>query len=213
MTKTKLDPSEYSENELPIWPYIKQGDTDPLWWEKDNKPTDGEVGRHCLHLVEFVNAQFTLEANHGLRKDFESKMTLFPFFDSATIGMSIEKDKLDNREYDTLEDCVMEIEELKSELTTIIHDQTTGGRDKWNTPEVKKPGGRIGRLKKDRYSALVIANMVARTLEHKLEGTPYVARGGYVGQKYSGGGGRLYVGPEHIVSQMTGVYGRGVNRR
>ena len=39
-------------------------------------------------------ADWLAEANHGLRKDFEDKVVLFPFFDAASIGLSIEDDKL-----------------------------------------------------------------------------------------------------------------------
>ena len=43
--------------------------------------------------------------------------------------------------------------------------QTSTGaraRDRWDTPEVKLQNGKKGRLRKDRYSSLVIANMLAR---------------------------------------------------
>ena len=48
--------------------------------------------------------------------------------------------------------------------------QTSTGpnaRDRWDTPEVKLPGGKKGRLRKDRYSSLVIANMLARQLNRQ----------------------------------------------
>ena len=41
----------------------------------------------------------------------------------------------------------MEIEELKDELATIVMTQTSiSGRDKWDTPEIKMPNGKKGRL-------------------------------------------------------------------
>jgi len=202
------------ENEHFLWPYIKQGDEDVFWWEEKDKPSDGEPGLHILHMVQFALPKFMSESNHGLRKDFENKITLFPYFDSASIGEALAQDKIYGREYDTMEDCVMEIEELKDELATIIHDQTAGGRDRWDTPEVKLPGNKKGRLRKDRYSALVIANMVARVMTHHLTGPQCQFVGGYVGQKRHGGvsDGRLYYGPEHLVKQMCGTYGKGVSR-
>ena len=199
--------------ELPFWPYIRQGKDDVFWWEQENKPTDGQAGLHILHMVQFANVQFTSEANHGLRKDLESKTTLFPFFDSAEIGRAIEVDRAQSREYDTLEDCVLDIESLKDELTTIVHDQTGSGRDRWDTPEIKKAGGKVGRLRKDRYTALCISNQIARLINNPLKPPAYPVVGGYVGQqRKSGGGGRMYVGPEHIVSKMSGAYGAGVLR-
>jgi intein/homing endonuclease len=203
--------SEYNENL--IWPYIKQGDNDVFWWEKADKPTDGEAGQHILHMVQFANADFTRDANHGLRQDFEQQRILLPFFDSVTLGESISLDKIHKREYDTLEDCVMEIEELKDELTTIMHDQTPSGRDRWDTPEVKLPGNKKGRLRKDRYSALLIANMVARVIaNNKLPALEHKFVGGFVGGKIPQGKqtGSMYIGPEHIISKIG--YGKGVIR-
>jgi len=201
--------------EHPLWPYIKRGDDDIFWWEEKEKPTDGEAGQHILYMVQFANAKFTADANHGLRKDFEGKITLFPYFDAITISEAINVDKLTGREYDTLEDCVMELEELKDELATIQHSQTPNGRDKWDTPEVKLPGNKKGRLRKDRYTSLLIANMIARTIVHSPERPPHLFVGGYVGETIHGGknDGRMYYGPDHIVSQMNTLdYGVGIFR-
>ena len=207
-----------TRGELPLWPYIKKGDDDIFWWEEKEKPTDGEAGQHILHMVQFANAQFTSDANHGMRKDFEGKITLFPYFDAITISEAISVDKITGRDYDTLEDCVVEIEELKDELATIKHSQTPNGRDKWDTPEVKLPGNKKGRLRKDRYTALLIANMIARTIVHSPERPPHLFVGGYVGEgrvnkKGEAAGGKLYYGPDHLVSNMnTPGYGAGVFR-
>ena len=83
-----------------------------------------------------------------MRKDFEDKLVLFPFFDTASIGLSIEQDKVSGRKYDTLEDCVMEIEELKDELAMIVMTQTSSGRERWDTPEVKMGAGKSPDLEK-----------------------------------------------------------------
>ena len=61
--------------------------------------------------------------------------------------------------------------QLKNELTTIVMTQTSTGpnaRDRWDTPEVKLQNGKKGRLRKDRYSSLVIANMLARQIRNIL---------------------------------------------
>ena len=79
--------------------------------------------------------EWLAEANHGLRKDFEDKVILFPRFDSVTVGISNIDDGMKGRLYDTLEQCVMDIEELKDELAMIQMTQTTSGRDRWDTPE------------------------------------------------------------------------------
>ncbi len=207
------DPDKFLQGDVAVLPYRVSGSKDPFWWEKSNKPTDNMAGKHILHMCQFAKADWTSEANHGLRKDFEDKALLFPFFDSWSIGEAIVKDKEESRVYDTLEDCVMEIEELKDELATIEYSQTgTSGRDKWDTPEVKMPGNKKGRLRKDRYSALVIANMIARTMGKVYTSVQYDAVGGYAGQGKESSAGKLYHGPQHLTEKMTGVYGMGVRK-
>ncbi len=207
------DPDKFLQGDIPVLPYRVQGSKDPFWWEKDGKPTDNMPGKHILHMCQFAKADWTSEANHGLRKDFEDKVLLFPFFDTWSIGEAIVKDKEELRVYDTLEDCVMEIEELKDELATIEYSQTgTTGRDRWDTPEVKLPGNKKGRLRKDRYSALVIANMLARTMGKVYTTIQYDPAGGYAGQDSSSGSDKLYHGPEHLTKKMSGVYGMGVRK-
>ncbi len=209
------DPNEIEPGEQALWPWIKQGDNDVFWWEKAGKPTDGEPGSHILHMVQFANADFTRDANHFLRKDLETLQILFPMFDSVTLSEALSLDKVNRRTYDTLEDCVMEIEELKDEMATIEHTQTPTGRDKWDTPEVKLPGNKKGRLRKDRYSALLIANMIGHVMENELPGVQHEFIGGYAGQRpgVRSANSKMFVGPEYLVSQMNnGAYGRGVHR-
>ena len=191
------DKDKIREGELPIWPTIN---------EKKEKDTDGEPGLHIVEMVQFAKADWVAEANHGLRKDFEDKTVLFPYFDSATLGLAISDDKLKNRLYDTLEDCVMEIEELKDELSMIIMSQTTSGRDKWDTPEVKLPGGRKDRLRKDRYSSLIMANMSARKILRTPPPPVYDTIGGFVGGAKGDMTGPSFVGPSWFTEGMKDVY-------
>src|SRR5690606_35313115 len=83
---------------------------------------------------------------------------------------------------DTLEDCIFEIEELKNELTTIVMTSTStgqGARNRWDTPESKDMiTKKKGRLRKDRYSALLIANMIARQMAYELVPPPRFTTGG-----------------------------------
>lgn len=205
------DPSKLEDGEHLIWPVIDY-----------NKPkdTDNQAGLHMLELVQFAKADWTAQANHGLRKDLEDKVLLFPRFDSLTLGLALDKEGKDilgadlNPIYDSLSECILEIEDLKSELTTIVMTQTStgsGGRDRWDTPEVKLPNGKRGRLRKDRYSALVIANMIARQMNRTLQAVKYEVIGGnardVVGQQ-----GNMYKGPEWFTSSAndddiyTGIY-------
>ena len=172
------DPTKLQDGEQLIWPVID--------YDKP-KDTDPQVGQHIIELVQFAKSDWVSQANHGLRKDFEDKATVFPRFDSISIGLALElegKDILEadlNPLYDSLSECIVEIEELKNELTTIVMTQTSqgsGARDRWDTPEIKTPHGKKGKLRKDRYSALIIANMIARQISNKLSPTQYDVIGG-----------------------------------
>lgn len=154
------------------------------------KDTDNQAGDHIVEMINFANANWVSSANHGMRQDLENKTLLFPCMDSAELGMAYEEDKamgrvkitnnVEHRIYDTLEDCVMEIEELKDELATIVHSQTgTTLRDRWDTPETKLPGNKKGRLRKDRYSSLLMANAVARDYQAAPIGPRYSVMGGF----------------------------------
>jgi hypothetical protein len=182
------DDKNLQDGEKPIYEIIVDG---------DEKESDDKPGLHILELVNFADAKWTSAANHGMKKDFEDKALLFPEFDPIIIGEAIMDDKATNRIFDTLEDAYMEIEELKNELTTIVHTQTGAqGRDKWDTPEVKMEGGRKGRQHKDRYSALLMANMGARMLARVPEQVEYNHLGGFANQITKGADGKKCTGPD-----------------
>jgi hypothetical protein len=202
------DPEKLKNNEKLIWPVID--------YDK-SKDTDAQPGLHILELVQFARADWTAQANHGLRKDLEDKALLFPRFDSLTLGLALDqegKDILDadlNPLYDSLSECILEIEELKNELTTIVMTQTStgaGSRDRWDTPEIKTANGRKGRLRKDRYSSLLIANMLARQIARTLSPVDYNVIGGDV-RKIVKNDGALYKGPEWFTSAANdlSIYG------
>ena len=167
------DKNKLKEGEQLIWPFIDYN---------KSKDTDSQPGLHILELVQFARADWTAQANHGLRKDLEDKALLFPRFDNLTLGLTMDQEGKDilqddlNPIYDNLSECVLEIEELKNELTTIVMSQTStgaGARDRWDTPEVKMQNGKKGRLRKDRYSSLIIANMMARQFRNQLQSVEY----------------------------------------
>ena len=175
------------------------------------KDTDDQAGLHILDMVQFAKAEWTAQANHGLRKDFEDKVLLFPRFDNLTLGLAIEKEgknvidaSLDNL-YDNVSDCILEIEELKNELTTIVMTQTSTGpnaRDRWDTPEVKLQNGKKGRLRKDRYSSLLIANMMARMVK-RPENMPSFDNIGANLRDVGKQSGDMYKGPEWFTSSVN----------
>lgn len=201
------DPGKLEEGEILIWPIIDQNK------EKD---TDDQQGLHILELVQFARADWTSQANHGLRKDLEDKVLLFPRFDQVSLALALDKEGKDIMDtnfenlYDSESDCILEIEELKNELTTIVMTQTSTGpnaRDRWDTPEVKLPNGKKGKLRKDRYSALLIANMLARQINRTLEPISFEVIGNNladVGKK----DGQMYKGPSWFIEGANAnIYG------
>ena len=194
------DKDKIREGEVAIWPVID--------YDKP-KDTDDEPGLHILKMCQFAKSDWLAEANHGLRKDFEDKLVLFPAFDAVSLGLSAEEDSMIGRTYDTLEDCVMEIEELKNELSMIIMTQTSTGRERWDTPEIKVAAGKKSRMRKDRYSSLIMANMSARELSaHKTVKT-YDHYGGFAERSYiikEEDDGPMYKGPAWFTENMGDVY-------
>lgn len=148
-------PENLKEDELPFFEIID---------DDKEKDSDFYQGEHILEMVNFSSAWIS-EANHSLKKDITDQRLLFPYYDTTSLildgGMS-----MDDREktYDTLEDVFDEIEELKDELMTIVCTLTPSGKEKFDTPEQKLANGKKGRQRKDRYSALLLANMAARAI-------------------------------------------------
>lgn len=139
--------------EKPVYPII-----DP----EDPKPYDLDEGLHILELLA-PTSEINSEANHGMLKDIQGKILLFPMFDSVELEKAIQLDNLNDIKFDTYEDLVNEIEELKNEMATIVlTPSSTLGRETFDTPEIKSEGMKKGRLRKDRYSALLYANYYAR---------------------------------------------------
>ena len=201
------DPDKLEPGEQLIWPVIDFN---------KSKDTDSQQGLHILELVQFAKADWTSQANHGLRKDFEDKTLLFPRFDNLTLALAMEADDRNiitddlNPLYDNLSECVLEIEELKNELTTIVMSQTSTGpnaRDRWDTPETKLAGGKKGRMRKDRYSSLLIANMIARQINRTLKPVDYDVIGSNA-RSTEKNTGALYKGPEWFTSAANDdIYG------
>ena len=193
------DNDKIQEGELPIWPVID---------EDKEKDTDDERGLHILEMCQFAKYDWLSEANHGLRKDFEDKALLFPFFDAASLGISHAEDTIKNRMFDTLEECVMDIEELKDELSMIAMTQTPSGRDKWDTPEVIIGAGKKSKMRKDRYSALLMANMAGRILQRAPTPQEYNFYGGFAtqGDLKLNGIDDPYSGPNWFTDNIKDIY-------
>lgn len=182
--KTGLDVGEH-----PIYPLISEDGN--LW-------TDQEEG---IHIIEFIapNTEINSAANHGMLKDFQERRLLFPAFDTVEVAKAFELDSINHLEFDTYEDLIEEIEELKNEITTIVCTPTTKlGLEHFDTPEIKTENNKKGRLRKDRYSALLYANYYARNKDFTQPMTvKYKAVGGNKDSFKTGEGKQkgMYTGP------------------
>jgi hypothetical protein len=207
------DPGKLEDGEALIWPVIDNN---------KSKDTDDQSGSHILELVQFARADWTSQANHGLRKDLEDKVLLFPRFDQISLALALDKENKDimevdfNNIYDNQSDCILEIEELKNELTTIVMTQTStgsGGRDRWDTPEIKLPNGKKGKLRKDRYSSLVIANMIARQINRSLSPVNFDIIGSNLRDDFKkNNSGELYKGPTWFTGTANDDIYKGIYR-
>ena len=193
------DKDKLQSGELLIWPTIE---------DDKAKDTDDQRGLHILEMCQFARHEWLAEANHGMRKDFEDKVLLFPDFDAISIAVSESEDISKHRMFDTLEECVMEIEELKDELSMIQMTQTSNGRDRWDTPEVLVGTGKKNKIRKDRYSALLMANMAARKLQRMPTVAEYNFYGGFANGDYSKKQleEEYYSGPSWFTDTMKDVY-------
>jgi intein/homing endonuclease len=154
------------------------------------KFSDTENGVHILELIS-PTTDINSQANHGMLKDIQDKVLLFPRFDTVEIekGMILDNMEPENT-FSSYEDLINEIEELKNEMTSIVMTGTSMlGAEKFDTPEVKLEGAKKGRLKKDRYSALLYANYFGRN-QNKQEASlvSYQSVGGISPSKTTGNG-------------------------
>lgn len=196
--ETLHDKDKMEEGEQPLWPIIE---------EDKPKDSDDMKGLHILEMCQFSQYEWLRDANHGMRKDFEDKILLFPMFDSVLMGLANIEDEVKGRKYDTLEECVLEIEELKDELAMIEISQTPSGRERWDTPEMAVAAGKKERIRKDRYSALMMANKAARDLDKINPVLDVGFFGGFATtEEIKNPTGKLFNGPAWFEDGMKGVY-------
>jgi intein/homing endonuclease len=177
-----------------------------MLWEimDDNarKDTDSEEGLHIIELVNFAKQEYTGNANHGMKKDFEEKNLLFPEYSPALLATySSIKDKF----FEEMEDVINDIEELKNELTKIVVTVTANGRERFDTPEIKISGSTKGRDRKDRYSALLMANMLAR-IDHDINNNYSMRSLESISQLSNVRNDVKFVGPAWIAQKLTNLY-------
>lgn len=183
------------ETETNIWPVIL---------DDKEQDTDGNPGEHIIDVIQFADAAWVVDANHNLKMDFQNQQLIFPYIDAISSELAANNDPTC---FDGLEDCILEIEELKNELCTIIHTRTNiSGRDRWDTPE-RLEGTKKGRMRKDRYSSLLMANQSARDLAIAHTFNTATSHGGWAEKiKPEQINGPLFVGPAWFTEKMRNVY-------
>lgn len=195
-----MDPNTLQPGETLILEAIDQ--------EAGPKETDLMSGLHILKIINFTS-DWISKANYLMKKDMEDKFLKFPFSDNISYAIAEYYDESlgDSKSlYDTLDDCIYEIEELKKELTSITVSESPTGKERFDTPSVKVNATKKGRLRKDRYSALLMANWVARNMvenEERLENPDIVMLTGFsqLDQK-----GRLFKGNTKIAAKLSQLY-------
>jgi hypothetical protein len=152
------DRTMLGEHEVPIYEVIEP--------DKE-KATDFLEGLHILKIIVPTN-EINSRANHGMLKDFQDRTLIFPAYDSIEFERFSVLDKAYEETPDTAEDTytqvIEEIEELKNEITNIICKPSASlGQETFDTPDTRSDAfGKSVRSPKDRYSALLYANLESR---------------------------------------------------
>jgi hypothetical protein len=122
-------------------------------------------GNPILKMIEFSDYGWRREAHWGIKSDISGSSLLFPSYDHAE-GLVAQFEAIGmGKYYDTMEDAFYEIEQCKQECVRIRVEQTPNGLEKWDVPNVQtvSSDGKKVKLKKDRFTSLMIANWLART--------------------------------------------------
>ena len=165
-------------DDIPLYPIC---DGHPLWDGKE-RDTDDLPGRHIIEPVQPSNATYTSISHHALLADMEKLRLIYPTYDAVSESIfALEKDE--DMDGDSIKKALLEIQEMKYELTIIEYTQSDNGRERWDTPEIKSEENKKGRMVNDRMSALVMANYAARRMMDKLPELEYNPSFTYVGQK------------------------------
>ena len=78
---------------------------------------------------------------------------------------------------------------------------------RWDTPEVKVGVGKKQRMRKDRYSSLLMANRSARSISFEEKKSTYHGYGGFAASSNNKTTNQAtFSGPNWFTSQMDGLY-------
>ncbi len=175
--------------------------TDSPILDMDDENSQGLHGEHILKMIQFQNNEWRVNSHHGLRKDLLDMKVLFPEYDGAAIESGNVHDSITGKVFDTAEGCYYEIEQCKQETILIRHSRTVNGAEKWDVPKIMGLDAEHVRkqLKRDRFTALLLANWGCRLVQEERP---------YDGEAFTGGSAKDMKG------DMSGLpyVGRGVGR-
>lgn len=172
---------------------------DELVFDMDDENVLDEPGSHTLKMIQFSNKEWRGLAHWGLRQDILDCRTIFPEYSGADIELAGARSKEIGVSYDTYEDNMLELEQLKIETIMIRMSQTANGGEVWDIPKVVGMNAEAMRqkLKRDRFTSLLLANWAGRlVMEERSQVYDTNFIGGALGDIVLevGGSGRKYFG-------------------
>ena len=113
-------------------------------------------------MINFQSPEWRKTAHYSLKKDMEQKVLVFPQLDTLVMAQG----EIQGKKHETLDDVCYEIEECKRETICIKRFETSSGQESWDVPQVKiiSHDGSKSKLKKDRFTSLLLANYGVRIL-------------------------------------------------
>jgi hypothetical protein len=128
-------------------------------------------GIHILEMVNFRNYEWYNNANFDMQGDIHHRRLLFPYNGQTE---EITQKYWDNSEQ--LQDCLENIQECRAETSQIEISSTAGGKNHFDLPKSVLDAQRLGNavVRKDRYSALLLAAYAARSFVGHGEFKPKV---------------------------------------
>lgn len=161
----------------------------PLYEIEEYEKKDGQ---QILKMIEFSNYQWRRDAHWAVRHDLSDKRLIFPFYDAAELEVAALIDQKEGKSFDRLEDVYKALEQCKTQMTYVKHEQTSTGQERWDVPKVIGYDADDGKsvLKKDLFTSLMLANwgrrlMTEEVVENKNGRHGYVMGSASVGSSHN----------------------------
>jgi len=134
-------------------PQMLDGRSPIYRFDEDNK---SRPGKYILNMINF-ETRWIEDANFQLQKNIEDREILFP-------SQTLSGKKYKGENIDVMEEIHNEIEACKKELAQISVTQTITGKRHFDIQPSLEDKKRKIKPRKDRYSALLIANFIAHEM-------------------------------------------------